>query len=206
VSRSLRRGAVAAVIIAIAPILAACSAGDSAATLQVKPDNAAASISTNGAALKLNGITVVTDAKGNAPASVVVNIANGNAPTVSAPDASDTLSSVTVDGVPAVLSGNVTVPGLGSVLLGGPGQPSATVPTLTKSVGQNATIVFTFAKAGSVQVQALITAGSGEYASFAPSPSPTPTPAPVLTATSVPSVGATATATHTVKATPTKKA
>ena len=198
-SRSLRRGAVAAVIIATAPILAACSAGDSAATLQVKPDNPYASISTNGAAIKLNGITVVTDAQGSAPASVLVNIANGNANTTSNPDASDTLTAVSVDGVPAVLSGPVTVPGLGSVLLGGPGQPSATVPTLTKTPGQNTTVVFTFAKAGSVQVQALVTTGTGEYASYAPSPSPTPTPVATLSATSVP------TGTAGTKVTPTAK-
>ncbi|MFC1409458.1 DUF461 domain-containing protein [Streptacidiphilus sp. N1-12] len=192
-SRSLRRGAVAAVIIATAPILAACSAGDSAATLQVKPDNAATSIPlADGTALKLNGITVVTDATGKAPASVVVNIANGG-PTA------DTLTGVTVDGVPAVLSGSPTIPSLGSLALGAPGQASATVPTLTATPGQNTAVSFTFTTAGSAQVQALVTTGTGEYASYAPSPSPTPTPTPVATATATATSTATATATSTKK-------
>lgn len=183
-SRTLRRGAVAALILATAPILAACAAGDNAATLQVKPDSAATSISTGNANLKLNGIVVVTGALGNAPANVTVNIANTDTTN------SDTLTGVSVDQTPAVLSGPVSIAPLSSVLLSGPGQVSATVPTLTEQPGQNATVTFTFANAGSVTVQALVTAGRGQYAAYAPA-LPKPTPVATLPALPTPSGKAT---------------
>jgi copper(I)-binding protein len=183
VSRSLRRGAVAAVILATAPILAACSAGSSAATLQVKPDSAATSIVKGDSALKLNGIVVVTDAAGNAPANVSVNIANNGS-------ADDTLTAVTVDGgSQATLSGAATIPAGGSLLLSGPDQVSATVPTLNEKPGQNAVITFTFANAGSVTVQALVNAGTGQYASYAPV---APTTAPAVTVSPSAAAGASA--------------
>ncbi|MFC1420093.1 DUF461 domain-containing protein [Streptacidiphilus cavernicola] len=193
-SRSLRRGAVAAVIIATAPILAACAAGDSAASLKVKPDNAATSIATGDSSLKLNGIVVVTGATGQAPANVTVNIANGGTQP-------DTLTGVTVNGVPATLTGDMTVQPQGSLLLGGRGKPSATVPTLDASPGQNTTVAFTFSSAGSVAVQALIATGTGEYATFAPVPPPAPTLPPVV----LPITPTTAKATATATATGTKK-
>lgn len=196
-SRSLRRGAVAAVILATAPILAACSAGSSAATLQVKPDTAATSITKGDSSLKLNGIVVVTDAVGDAPANVIVNIANNGS-------ADDTLTGVTVDGSSqATLSGAATVPAGGSLLLSGPDQVAATVPTLNEKPGQNATITFTFANAGSVTVQALVNAGTGQYTSYAPTVAPTvaaSTPAATTTkaaGTAKASTGASASASAT---------
>jgi uncharacterized Zn-binding protein involved in type VI secretion len=192
VSRSLRRGAVAALIIATAPILSACAAGDTAASLKVKPDSAATSITNGASALKLNGITVITRPDGVAPASVNVNIANDGS-------AADTLTGVTVNGVPAVLSGDMTIQPLDSLRLGTPGQPSAVVQTLDASPGQNTTVAFTFATAGSVQVLALINPGVGQYAAYAPTPSPTP--APVLTATATPTPTGTPTGTATSTAT-----
>ena len=197
-SRSLRRGAVAALIIATAPILTACATGDSAASLKVKPDSAATSISNGASQLKLNGIVVITRPDGSAPASVNVNIANNGS-------AADTLTGVTVNGAPAVLSGDTTIPSLGSLRLGTPGQPQATVQTLDATPGQNTTVAFTFATAGSVQVQALITPGVGEYAAYAPTPSPTPTPVlvPSGTPSANPSATSTATATGTATATST---
>ncbi|MEY9962825.1 hypothetical protein ABIA33_000851 [Streptacidiphilus sp. MAP12-16] len=189
-SRSLRRGAVAAVIIATAPILAACSAGDNAASLQVKPDNAATSI---GSTLKLNGIVVVTTAIGQAPANVTVNISNTG-------DQADNLVSVAVGSTQAVLSGPATINSGGSLLLSGPGQVSATVPTLTAMPGQNANVTFTFANAGSVTVQALVSAGTGIYASYAPvAPTPSPSASPSLAATA--SASATSKATKPAKST-----
>ena len=189
-SRSLRRGAVAAVIIATAPILAACSAGDNAASLQVAPNNAATSIANGDSSLKLNEIVVVTGPIGLAPAGVTVNIANIGTK-------ADTLTAVSVNGVPATLSGDVRIPAQGSVLLGAPGKPSAVVPTLDTKVGANATVAFTFETAGSVQTQALVTTATGEFASYGPSPTPTPTPTPAATATATGTATATATPTDT---------
>jgi hypothetical protein len=169
VSRSLRRGAVAALIIATAPILAACSAGAGAASLQVKPDSAATSI---GSTLKLNGIAVVAATDGSANANITTNISNTSS-------AAETLQSVSVDGTAATLSGPAIIPAGGSLLLGGPGQVTATVSSLTETPGQNATLTFTFATAGSVTVPALVNAGTGIYASFAPA---TATPTPTVSA------------------------
>ena len=181
-SRSLRRGAVAAVIIATAPVLAACSAGDGAATLQVKPNAAATSI---GSTLKLNGITVVTATNGSSTANVVANIANNS-------QTAETLTSVTVDGNPATLSGPAVIPPLGSLLLSGPQQVTAQVASLSETPGQNATVGFTFANAGSTSVQALVNAGAGEYSSYAPA---APTPTPVASLSTLPNPSGTAKAT-----------
>ena len=90
-SRSLRRGAVAAVIIATAPILTACAAGENAASLHVEPDSAATSITKGPSSLKLDQIVVVTDATGQAPANIMTSISNNGTK-------ADTLTSVTVDG------------------------------------------------------------------------------------------------------------
>ncbi|QMU73076.1 hypothetical protein [Streptacidiphilus sp. P02-A3a] len=174
-SRSLRRGAVAALIIATAPVLAACSAGDGAASLQVKPNAAATTI---GSTLKLNGITVVTATNGSNTANVVANIANNSSTTP------ETLTSVSVDGNPATLSGPAVIPPLGSLLVSGPGQVTAQVASLSETPGQNATVNFTFANAGSTSVQALVNAGAGDYATYAPA---APTPPPVATLSPLPS-------------------
>ena len=162
-SRSLRRGAVAALILATAPILAACSAGSGAATLQVKPNVAATSI---GKTLKLNGISLIAATDGTSAANITTNIANGNT-------APETLESVSVDGTPAVLSGPAVIPAGGSLLLSGPGEVTARAASISERPGQNATVTFTFANAGSVTVQALVNAGTGQYAPYAPSTAPT---------------------------------
>ena len=197
-SRSLRRGAVAALIIATAPVLAACSAGDGAASLQVKPNAAATSI---GSTLKLNGVNVVTAADGSGEANVTVNIFNGS------PTASETLTSVTVGGTTAALSGPAVIPPMTALLLSGPGQVSATAPAISQTPGQNATVTFTFAPSGSVTVQALVNAGTGSFAPYAPVKA-TPTPTATLTATtpSAPAGTAKPTGKATGKSTPTAKA
>jgi hypothetical protein len=178
VSRTLRRGAVAAVIVAIAPVLAACSAGSSAATLEVKPNSAATSL--NNGALKLNGVEIVADANGNAPANVVGNIANNE-------QQQEALVSVTVGGTAATLSGPGTIDSKSSLQLagpnGGPGTIQATVPTLSQPAGANVPVTFVFANAGSVTVLAQIQAGAGQYAPYAPA---TPTPSPTETPSSLP--------------------
>ncbi|WP_052434872.1 hypothetical protein, partial [Streptacidiphilus melanogenes] len=173
-SRSLRRGAVAAVIaVAIAPVLAACSAGSSAATLQVKPNSAATTLS-NGQ-LKLNGVAVVADRNGNAPASVIASIANNE-------QQAENLVSVTVGTTAATLSGTTAIPMGDALNLGNPGPKATTaiVPTLDQPAGAVVPITFVFANAGSVTLDAQVQTGTGYYALYAPvppaAPSPTVTP------------------------------
>jgi hypothetical protein len=176
VSRTLRRGAVAAVIVAIAPVLAACSAGSSAATLQIKPNVAATTLQIpGGGQLKLNGIAVVTDANGNAPANVVANIANNESQ-------DDSLVSVTVGTTAATLTGNTKIPQGGSILLSTPGvgNPVAQVATLAEPAGATVPVTFGFANGGPVTISVQIQLGTGDYASYAPV-APAPAPAPTET-------------------------
>jgi copper(I)-binding protein len=202
VSRSLRRGAVAAVIaVAIAPVLAACAAGSSAASLEVKPNSAATSI--NGGQLKLNGVAVVADANGNAPASVIASIAN-NEPQ------QENLVSVTVGTTAATLTGPTTIPSGAALNLGNPGAGSTTavVPTLDQPAGANVPVTFVFANGGSVTLNAQIQAGTGEYAPYAPAtPTPTVTPSALLpTGTALPTASGSAAAHSTKKPGQTTKA
>ncbi|MEZ0065006.1 copper(I)-binding protein [Streptacidiphilus sp. MAP12-20] len=172
-SRTLRRGAVAAVIVAIAPVLAACSAGSSAATLQIKPNTAATTLNIpGGGQLILNGIAVVTDATGNAPANVVASISNNE-------NQDDSLVSVTVGTTAATITGPTKLRQGGALFLSipGAGNPVAQVATLSQPAGANIPVTFGFANGGPVTVLAQIQLPTGDYASFAPA-TPTPTPLP----------------------------
>ncbi|WP_037573843.1 hypothetical protein [Phaeacidiphilus oryzae] len=209
-SRSLRRGVVAALIIASAPVLAACSAGGTAASLQVKPNNVATAVSDN---LKLNNVVVIADAAGdtNRPANLSVAISNTGA-------SAETLNSVMVNGAPADLTkggkkvADVTIPAGGSVALSAPGQVRAQVPNLTGvQLGSYTPVVFQFAQAGQVSVNASTTTGTGYYAPYAPTAAPASAPAKASAPASAPaSPGGTAKptgkATAGAKATTTAKA
>lgn len=187
-SRSLRRGAVAALAVAIAPVLAACSAGSDAATLQVRPNVAATTVST----LKLNGVAVVEGSDGSA--NVTANIAN-----TSSTD-TYTLQSVSLGGKQATLSGPASIPGLTSLLLSGPGKTAANVPDAGVQAGTNVDVTFQFSNAAgkdvSVSTPALVNTATGLYASFAPSPAAPSEPAlPSDTASASSSASASASAT-----------
>ncbi|AXI78265.1 copper chaperone PCu(A)C [Peterkaempfera bronchialis] len=177
-SRSLRRGAIAALVLAIVP-LSACAAGTDAASLQVKPDHAATSLGNN---LQLNNILLVTEPGDGStesetrPAAVSVNISN-TGPTA------QILRSVTVGGAATAeftgadgsRVGEISVPAGGSVLLGGPGQPTVHVADAKVQQGGYSPVTFDFDTAGTVSAEAAVVSGTGEYASFAPTASASPT-------------------------------
>ncbi|MET8545311.1 DUF461 domain-containing protein [Kitasatospora sp. NPDC004799] len=186
-SRSLRRGSIAALAAIAIASLSSCAAGNTPDTLQIKPDNAAATLGTN---LRLNNIVVVTGehASGDhtGPANVVVNIGNSaNTPAE--------LQSVTVGGAAATFAdaagaplSSIVVPAGGSVAIGGQGNPSATLASATVHVGGFAPTVFTFKDGQKVEAQAGVSPDSGEhgrglYKGFGPTPSPTATPAKTAT-------------------------
>jgi hypothetical protein len=178
VSRSLRRGGTAAIVLALAAVsLSACAAGNSPDSLQVKPDSPATSVGPN---LKLNAISVVvspTQISGQAgPANVTLNISNNGA-------APETLQSVTVSGSNATfqdasgaaLPGGIVIPAYGAVLLGGQGQPSAKLSSVALTVGGYAPTTFAFSTAGKVDAPAQVVPAIGSYAAFGPvSASPSP--------------------------------
>lgn len=210
--RSFRRGAVAAVLaLTLAPLAAACAAGNDAATLEVEPDSASASAGP----VKVQNAFVLTQDSG--PATVTARLFNNGS-------SAETLQSVQLaGGVSATLAGSggaqgVTVPAHGSVLLGGKGNPAATVDTGSEALrdGDVQNAVFTFSDAGPVTVLANVLPATGFYQPYGPSSTPT-TQAPTSTPTSTPSgkpnskpgstpkspAGSTPTSTPTGSATPT---
>jgi hypothetical protein len=177
VVRSFRRGAVAAVLaLSLAPLAAACAAGNDAATLEVQPDSASA---TSGP-VKVQNAYVLTQTGG--PATVSARLFNNGS-------SAQTLQSVTLaGGQTATLSGKsggatVIVPAYSSVLLGGKGN-AATVTGGQEALrdGDVQTAVFTFSGAGALSVPANVTPAIGFLEPYGPSSTPT-TSAPTQTAT-----------------------
>jgi hypothetical protein len=200
-ARRLHRGAAAALLIATAPVLAACSAGSDAQSLQVKPNSAATTVSST---LAVNGVTLVTTAGGSAPAALNANISNTGS-------TAETLRSVTVGGTTATFSGStgtavtdLTIPAGGSLVIGGPGNAQADLASLPVQAGQFTPVVFQFASAGSVTLNALVNTGTGVYASYGPQVAPSPSaPAASRSTTAKPTGKAGTTAGATAKTTPT---
>lgn len=201
-SRSLRRGAAAALVLAAIVPLSACAAGNDADTLEIKPDNAATSI---GTAVKLNNIVVVTTpgsaGEYSGAATVTVNIANTTSQ-------EEVLTSVKIGDATATLTGKdgapITELRIGpnqSVLLGGPlGDATAQVTDARLSVGGYAPTSFGFKNSGSVNAQANVQPASDLYKGFGPkdpakasaSPSAGASASASAGASASPSAGATA--------------
>jgi hypothetical protein len=179
VSSSLRRGALAATVIAfsIAP-LAACGVGNDSQTLEVKPDNAATTVGV----IKVQNAAIITQPQLNAKGPAVISATlfnNGRT--------DQTLDSVTLAGTgtsaqltPAKGSGPVTVPAGGSVLLGGKGHASAVLPSGREAVtdGNVQSVTFTFSRTGQVKLDTYVTPARSYFSKFGPSTIPTPSTAP----------------------------
>ncbi|PRH78721.1 DUF461 domain-containing protein [Streptomyces solincola] len=179
-SRSLRRGALAAtaIVFSIAS-LAACGAGNDAQTLGVRPDNAAATVGN----IQIQNVAVVTQPERDAagPAVVTAKIFNnGSKP--------ETLDEIALPGAnaPVKLSapkggGKITVPAGGSVLLGGEGNASAVIDRGREATrdGDNQEIVFTLSETGDVKMKAAVTPATSYFSGFGPSQMPKlPSPQP----------------------------
>lgn len=179
-SRSLRNGAIAALVLAIAP-LSACAASNDAASLQVQPNNVATSLGDN---LKLSNVLLITRGAGAAetethPAAVSASISNtgSTAEVLRAVSVGDAGSARFTGPGGGTLS-EITIPAGGSVLLGGPGQPRVQVADATVQEGGYSKVTFSFAPSGTVAAQAAVVSGRGEYAPFAPAAPASPaTPA-----------------------------
>jgi hypothetical protein len=186
VVRSIRRGAAAAVLaLSLAPLAAACSAGNDAQTLQIEPDSQSAAVRD----VKVQNAFVLTDPTGG-PATITARLFNNGS-------SAQALRSVNVSGIgTATLHGanggsTVTVPAHGSVLLGGKGNPSAVLDSAsaTPRNGDVQSTVFTFSRAGELKMYAMVLPATGYYASFGPSSTPTtsaPSPSTTPTGTAKP--------------------
>ncbi|MFD5486192.1 DUF461 domain-containing protein [Streptomyces virginiae] len=193
-SRSLRRGALAAtaVVFSIAS-LAACGAGNDAQTLQIKPDNAAA---TKGEIEVQNALVITQGQKGEkGPAVVSATVFNNGTK-------AETLDSITLPGgkgkvalKPAEGTGKITVPALGYVVIGGKGNASAVIENGSETVrdGEVQKVLFQLSSTGGVELEAFVVPNTGAWAPFGPSaaPSGTPSGTPAATPGGTPAAGAT---------------
>ncbi|EMF00215.1 DUF461 domain-containing protein [Streptomyces mobaraensis NBRC 13819 = DSM 40847] len=175
-SSSLRRGALAATVLALSIVsLSACGAGNSAQTLQVKPDNAAASVGD----IKLQNVNVVTQPGQTAtgPAVITGQVFNNGTQ-------DQTLTAVKLPGKNATVqltgakgSGPVVVPAGGSVTLGGKGNASAVLPNGRESLkdGAQQQLSFVFSRTGDVRVGAFVVPATSYFKDWGPAePSQSP--------------------------------
>ncbi len=173
-SSSLRRGALAAsaLVLSIAS-LTACAAGNSAQTLEVKPDNAATSVGD----VKLQNINVITQPKQDAtgPAVITGQIFNNGRK-------DQTLRSIKLPGknVDVKLtaakgkSGEIVVPAGGSVLLGGKDNASAVLPKGREGLkdGESQPLVFNLSSTGDVKISAFVVPATSYFKEWGPEEMP----------------------------------
>ncbi|MEU8585123.1 DUF461 domain-containing protein [Streptomyces abikoensis] len=195
-SSSLRRGALAAsaLVVSVAS-LSACAAGNSAQTLEVKPDNAATSVGD----IKLQNVNVITqqDLKAGGPAVVTGKVFNNGRK-------DQELRSIKLAGLdspvtlaPAKGSGPVVVPAGGSIVLGGKDNPSAVLPKGREGLKDGATqrLSFDFSSTGEVKIAAFVVPAKSFYKDWgpqAPAAQPSGTPGAPSGAASAPSGAASA--------------
>jgi hypothetical protein len=198
VVRSFRRGAFAAVLaLSLAPLAAACSAGNDAETLKVSPDTDSVSVGD----IQVQNAVILTQNGGSGPATVSARLFNNGS-------ADQTLQALQLGGSVTVKlagkdgGGTVTVPAHGSVLLGGKGNPSAVVDSSSEALrdGDVQNAVFQFSSTGPVALQVNVVPALGTYKEFGPSslptteaPTPNATPSNTTTPTTTPSGSTTAT-------------
>ncbi|MER7950990.1 DUF461 domain-containing protein [Streptomyces sp. NPDC096079] len=168
-SRSLRRGALAATALVFSvAALSACGAGNNAQTLEVRPDNAAVTVDD----VKIQNALVITQplpgTKGPAAVSATV-FNNGQAP--------QTLDAIRLPGSAAVVkltaaegTGPITIPALGSVVIGGEGNASAVIEDgAAFRDGDAQQVVFKLSKTGDVGLSAFVVPSKSYFKDFGPS-------------------------------------
>ncbi|WP_416974431.1 copper chaperone PCu(A)C [Streptomyces sp. 4F14] len=179
-SSSLRRGALAASALAFSiATLAGCGAGNDSQTLEIKPDNAAATVGV----IKIQNAVVITQPERGAegPAAVAATVFNTGKD-------DQTLTGITVDGTSAsaVLTpgktdtkskkGSLVVPAGGSIVIGGADNASAVLdnPGDTVQNGNAQKITFTFSETGDVSLQAFVVPATSYFSSWGPTSVPNP--------------------------------
>ncbi|MFF7779674.1 DUF461 domain-containing protein [Streptomyces tanashiensis] len=186
-SRSLRRGALAATAIVFSvAALSACGAGNDAQTLEIRPDNAAVTVDD----VKIQNALVITQplpgTKGPAAVSATV-FNNGSLP--------QTIDSISVPGMRAAVTlksaegaGPVVVPAHGSVVIGGEGNASALIENGSEALrdGDAQQVVFKLSKTGDVGLSAFVVPSKSYFKDFGPSLVPAP-PEAAPSATASPS-------------------
>ncbi|MBB1254355.1 DUF461 domain-containing protein [Streptomyces sp. OF3] len=169
-SSSLRRGVVAATVIALSTLsLGACGAGFNAQTQDVRPSSASVSVDN----IKIENIVVITPEEGEGPAVVSARIFNSGTE-------DETLRSLTVEGAGDVEltpaeGGKLVVPAGGSLMLGGEGNAMAVVND-PKDVadGNEQRVSFVLSETGKLSTWALVVPATRQYADWGPTPQAAP--------------------------------
>ncbi|MGW8768920.1 DUF461 domain-containing protein [Streptomyces sp. NPDC055815] len=168
-SRSLRRGALAATAIVFSvAALSACGAGNDAQTLEVRPDNAAVTVDD----VKIQNALVITQplpgTKGPAAVSATV-FNNGSLP--------QTVDAIRLPGTASVVKlkaaegdGPIVVPAHGSVVIGGEGNASAMIENGSEAArdGDAQKLVFKLSKTGDVSLSAFVVPSKSYFKDFGP--------------------------------------
>ncbi|MFF9350798.1 DUF461 domain-containing protein [Streptomyces sp. NPDC014734] len=172
-SRSLRHGALAAtaIVFSIAS-LAACGAGNDAATLQIKPDSAA----TTSGDISIQNANVITQPERGAEGPAVVSATLFNSGTKK-----QTLEAVSLPGTSASVklhaaqgNGPIEVPAGGSVVLGGKGNASAVIEDGREAAqnGNVQNVVFKFSTTGEIPLGVFVVPSTSYFTGFGPSSLP----------------------------------
>ncbi|WP_435602290.1 DUF461 domain-containing protein [Streptomyces sp. bgisy130] len=188
-SRSLRRGVLAATVLSLSiATLSACGAGNDAQTLEVKPDNAATSVGD----IKIQNANVITQPEVDAKGPAVVSATVFNSGTKD-----QKLTALSVDGTGQTAklapadhgSGPITVPAGGSVVIGGEGNPSAVLASGREAVqdGNAQPLTFKFSSTGQVRINAYVVPAKNYFEGYGPSKVPSPSGSPSASGSGKPS-------------------
>ncbi|WP_415949789.1 DUF461 domain-containing protein [Streptomyces sp. KLOTTS4A1] len=169
-SRSLRRGAIAATALAFSiATLSACGAGNDAQTLGVRPDNAATSVD-NGK-VKIQNALVITqpDVEATGPAAISATIFNNGT-------TAQTLESVEVEGasgeveLKAAKGGSLSIPAGGSLIIGGKDNATAMLADGRESVqdGDAQKVTFKLSETGDVTLKAFVVPATSYFSEWGP--------------------------------------
>ncbi|MEV6755016.1 DUF461 domain-containing protein [Streptomyces sp. NPDC051214] len=178
-SRSLRRGAIAATAIAFSlASLAACGAGNNAQTHEIKPDNAATAVGD----IKIQNAMVITqpDLKSTGPAVIAATIFNNGSTdqelTEIAVDGTGKKAKITPakDDKTSKRGGPLTIPAGGSVIIGGKDNATAVLPSSREAVkdGDAQPVTFAFSKTGDVKMKTFVVPAESYFKKWGPTEVP----------------------------------
>jgi hypothetical protein len=196
VSSSLRRGTLAATVLALSvATLSACGAGPDASTQQIRPDNAMI----HKGDVKIQDVQVITTDRAGGQAAVTGRIFN-NA------DRAEKLQSITLGGPNGTVTlhpaegGSLNVPAHGWLTLGGKDHASAVIDDPAAADvknGEAQKVVFHLSHTGAVSLRGLVVPVEHGLNRFGPSAAPTsasgapePTATPSESPTRTPGAGA----------------
>ncbi|MDI3407387.1 DUF461 domain-containing protein [Streptomyces cavernicola] len=201
-SRSLRRGAIAATALGFSiATLAACGAGNNAQTLGVKPDNAATKVGD----IKIQNAVVITqpDLKSTGPAAIAATVFNNG-------QKDQVLESIKIEGtdkqaeLKPAKGGKLTIPAGGSLVIGGAGNASAALPSSREAVldGNAQNVTFSFSETGDVKMETFVVPATSYFKKWGPAEVPAAEPTKPV----APSEGASGKPTESASGKPTESA